>query len=427
MRNSYLSKKKKIENPSKKIKKNSFNAFLNKIGSALIFPISLLPFVGILFSFSIILNFIGLSYFSFFIKGIVDYIFQLFPILVVLAISFKFSKTESGYIVLNSFFCLLIFFIVQSIFIEFNLNINTKYDGIFIVDGKNISYYLFSIFNSIILGLFFSFIFNKTFYKNNNNNYSLFIMSSFTIFFTIFFVYVWVFVLIIIFFFSKIISILPLGIDNFIYGFLNRIFVLFGLHTVIMSFFLYTPIGGVLYENGTVIAQGDTFVWVTSQSLEIPLQYIREGIPYGDYTFSKNLNPGQYQQGFLPILIFCFPVAGYKMYQKNDKNEIGKVIFLTSFIPLLTGITEPFEYLFIFNYFWLYIIHSILTGFSFMLLDLLNVSVFLSTGWFLDLLLFGVIPQYFLNSITNYYYVIPVGIFLSIFYYFSFEFFYYNN
>ncbi len=421
---------------NKNDKKNHTISFFSKIGAALIYPISILPFAGLILGFSIIFGSFGLNYLSIIIEKISLSIFNIFPILVIFSIAFKFSKTESGFAIFNTTFSLFFFIVVHSFLIQNNLNIKTRWDDYFVIESNNFSYYIFSIANAIFLGIFYSTVFNWQYYKNNNYLSTLFVMVLFTIPFAIFYTYFWVFILIIIFFVGWIISFLPFGIDAFFYGFLNRLLLLFGLHSIMMSFFLYSPIGGVLIENGKIIAQGDTMIWVTTQNLNIPLQVVRDGSKIGKFVFNnnnyeitKNINPGQYQQGFFPIMIFAFPICGYVMYKKiKTKNkDYAKIVLLTSFIPMLTGITEPFEYLFIFEFPVLYLLHSLFVGISFMLMDILNISIWLSSGWIIDVFIFGVFLQLFTDNITNYYYIFVVGLVLMPLYYFSFNrFFIYN-
>jgi len=98
------------------------------------------------------------------------------------------------------------------------------------------------------------------------------------------------------------------------------------------------------------------------------------------YSFALNSNLGGYVQGFMPIMYFGFPAAGYAMYRSIDDKKIGKLVILASFTPLLTGVTEPFEFIFAFTTPIMYFTHSLFTGLSFMLMDLSGASIGMSTG-----------------------------------------------
>ena len=80
------------------------------------------------------------------------------------------------------------------------------------------------------------------------------------------------------------------------------------------------------------------------------------------------------------------------------------VIRCTHFI--LTGITEPLEFSFLFVAPILYVIHAFFDGLAFMMADIFNITIGQTfSGGFIDFLLFGVLQG---NSKTNYLYVIPI-------------------
>ena len=93
-------------------------------------------------------------------------------------------------------------------------------------------------------------------------------------------------------------------------------------------------------------------------------------------------------------------------------------VALTSF---LTGITEPLEFMFLFVSPLLYIYHSFLDGVSFLVADLLNISIGNTfSGGFIDFTLFGILQG---NAKTNWMFVPVVGVIWFCLYYFSFRFF----
>jgi PTS system D-glucosamine-specific IIC component len=87
---------------------------------------------------------------------------------------------------------------------------------------------------------------------------------------------------------------------------------------------------------------------------------------------------------------------------------------------MLTGITEPLEFTFLFVAPALYVIHSILAGLAYMLMHALNVGVGMTfSGGIIDLTLFGIIQG---NAKTNWLMVPLVGIFYFVIYFFLFRF-----
>ncbi len=91
---------------------------------------------------------------------------------------------------------------------------------------------------------------------------------------------------------------------------------------------------------------------------------------------------------------------------------------LTSFI---TGITEPIEFMFLFVSPFLYVIHSFLDGLSFLVADILNISIGNTfSGGIIDFTLFGILQG---NAHTNWILEIPVGLIWAALYYFVFKFY----
>jgi len=64
-----------------------------------------------------------------------------------------------------------------------------------------------------------------------------------------------------------------------------------------------------------------------------------------------NYNPGEYLQGKFPIMIFGLPAAGAAMImaaKKENRQMAFSVIGAAALTSMLTGITEPLEYTFLF-------------------------------------------------------------------------------
>jgi PTS system D-glucosamine-specific IIC component len=87
---------------------------------------------------------------------------------------------------------------------------------------------------------------------------------------------------------------------------------------------------------------------------------------------------------------------------------------------MLTGITEPIEFTFLFVAPILYVIHSVFAGLAYMLMHMLGVGVGMTfSGGIIDLTLFGIIQG---NAKTNWIMVPLVGIFYFAVYFFLFRF-----
>ena len=87
---------------------------------------------------------------------------------------------------------------------------------------------------------------------------------------------------------------------------------------------------------------------------------------------------------------------------------------------MVTGITEPIEFSFLFVAPMLFVVQVILAGAAYMIAHILNIAVGLTfSGGFLDLLLFGILQG---NDKTSWMLIIPVGIVYFFLYYFIFKF-----
>ena len=106
---------------------------------------------------------------------------------------------------------------------------------------------------------------------------------------------------------------------------------------------------------------------------------------------------GRYMTGKFPFMMFGLPAAAYAMYRqaKTSQAKIAAGILasaaLTSF---LTGITEPIEFTFLFIAPWLFGIHAVLAGLSFMIMYMTGTSIGLTfSGGLIDFFLFGILPR----------------------------------
>ena len=198
----------------------------------------------------------------------------------------------------------------------------------------------------------------------------------------------------------------PIG--TFFYGFLMRLSGAVGLHHMIYPLFWYTELGGVEVVNGiqTVGAQNIFFAQLADPNFT------------GLFTEGTRFFAGRFS-----TMMFGLPAAALAMYhcvkKENKIKYIGYFlgVALTSFI---TGITEPIEFMFLFICPPLYIAHAFLDGVSFLVADLLNISIGNTfSGGIIDFLLFGVLQG---NVKTNWLLQIPIGILWATIYYFMFKF-----
>ncbi|MBO2516183.1 MAG: PTS glucose transporter subunit IIBC [Clostridiales bacterium] len=120
-----------------------------------------------------------------------------------------------------------------------------------------------------------------------------------------------------------------------IYAFLNRLLIPFGLHHALNNVFWFDTIG-----------LGDlTNFWAGKTSADV------------------SWSLGMYMSGFFPCMMFGIPGAALAMYttQKEKKKRFG-ILFPATLCSFLCGLSEPFEFLFMFTAFPLYIVYALLYG-----------------------------------------------------------------
>ncbi len=128
----------------------------------------------------------------------------------------------------------------------------------------------------------------------------------------------------------------------FIYGFLNRLLIPFGLHHVINSL-VWFVFGEFTTTAGKVVT-GDLHRF-----------------------FAGDPSAGIFMTGFFPIFMFGLPAACFAMMHEalpSQRKAITGVLISAALTSFLTGITEPIEFAFMFLAPVLYLLHAVLTGLS---------------------------------------------------------------
>lgn len=193
-----------------------------------------------------------------------------------------------------------------------------------------------------------------------------------------------------------------------IYGIIERSLIPFGLHHVFYLPFWQTTVGGTMDVCGQTI-QGAQNIF-----------FAQLGCPE---TKHFSVEATRFMAGKFPFMIFGLPGAALAMYQAASpakRKVAGSLLLSAALTAMLTGITEPLEFTFLFVAPLLYVIHAILAGVSFMLMHILNVGVGQTfSGGIIDLTLFGILQG---TSKTNWYWIPVVGAFYFVIYYFIFKF-----
>ncbi len=122
-----------------------------------------------------------------------------------------------------------------------------------------------------------------------------------------------------------------------VYAFLNRLLIPFGLHHALNNVFWFDTIG----------LDDLTHFWAGETSADVPWSL------------------GMYMSGFFPCMMFGVPGAALAMLQcaKPEKRKaVGGVLASAAICSFVCGITEPFEFTFMFAAPMLYVAYSLLYG-----------------------------------------------------------------
>lgn len=195
---------------------------------------------------------------------------------------------------------------------------------------------------------------------------------------------------------------------TFIYGVMERALIPFGLHHVFYLPFWQTSLGGTMEIGGRMIdgAQNIFFAQLADPG-----------------TTHFAVSATRFMTGKFPLMIFGLPGAAFAMYrcaEPEKRKAVGGLLISAALTSMLTGITEPLEFTFLFVAPGLYVIHCVFAGAAYMLMHILNVCVGLTfSGGIIDMFLFGVLQG---QAKTNWLMFIPVGLIYFTVYYFMFSF-----
>ena len=195
---------------------------------------------------------------------------------------------------------------------------------------------------------------------------------------------------------------------TWVYGFMERLLIPFGLHHVFYLPFWQTAVGGTLEVAGKTIegAQNIFFAQLADPSVK-------------HFAVSAT----RFMSGKFPLMIFGLPGAALAMYKTakpEKKKAVAGLLLSAALTSMLTGITEPLEFTFLFVAPVLYGIHCVFAGLAYMLMHVFKVGVGMTfSGGLIDMFLFGILQG---NEKTNWIWIVIVGVGYFIVYYFLFSF-----
>ena len=197
-------------------------------------------------------------------------------------------------------------------------------------------------------------------------------------------------------------------VGTLIFGIVKRALIPFGLHHVFYLPFWQTAVGGTMMVDGSLIQGGQNIFFAQLASSNV-------------VHFSADAT--RYFSGEFIFMIFGLPGAALAMYRcakPEKKKAAGGLLLSAALTCMLTGITEPIEFSFLFVAPMLFGVQVILAGAAYMIAHMLNIAVGLTfSGGLLDLLIFGILQG---NAKTSWMWIVPVGVVYFFLYYFIFSF-----
>lgn len=413
-------------------KENSLFSILQRVGRSFMLPIALLPIAGLLLGIgSSLTNATTIATYNLeailgsgtFLNSVMqilaqtgNIVFANLPIIFAMGVALGMAEKEHGTAVLSG----AIAFFVMHQTISTLLKINGQLEEGAMLSGSianvvGIQSLEMGVFGGIIVGLGVAALHNR-FYKIELPTVISFFGG--VRFVPIISTFVYIIVGIIMYFIWPYVqrAIYSLGglvlnsgyFGTFIYGTIERALIPFGLHHVFYMPFWQTGLGGSMIIDGQTVmgAQNIFFAQLASPN-----------------TTQFSVDATRFMSGKFPLMIFGLPGAALAMYsvaKPSKKKVAGGLLLSAALTSILTGITEPLEFTFLFVAPVLYVIHSIFAGLAYMIMHILNVGIGMTfSGGVIDLFLFGILQG---NAKTNWINVIWVGIIYFAVYYFLFRF-----
>ena len=420
-------------------KKRSGKAFsvLQRIGKSFFLPISILPFAGILlgvgasFTNPVNLDNLGLTgimgpgtllgLIMQILSAVGGVVFDNLPLLFAIAVTIGFTKREQAVAVMSSAIGYLV--------MNKTINVLLTNAGSILPDGTispdvplgsianvlGIQTLQMGVFGGIVAGALVAYLHNRFYTIELPTAISFFQGTRFVpiisivggLFLGVVFYFIWPFV-------QTIISGLGQLVVNsgyagtFLFGFMERALIPFGLHHAFYIPIWTTELGGSMEVAGELVhgAQNIYFAQLRDPN-----------------TTQFSISAARFLVGKYPFMMGGLVGAALAMYHtvpKENRDKVKGLYFGAAATSFLTGITEPIEFTFLFLSPLLFAIHVVLAGVSFVVTHALNISVGTTfSDGLIDFIMFGPLQG---AGKTNWPLLIPVIIVYFIVYYFLFRF-----
>jgi PTS system maltose and glucose-specific IIC component len=191
----------------------------------------------------------------------------------------------------------------------------------------------------------------------------------------------------------------------FLYGFTEKVINPTGLHHILNQTFRFTALGGVETVNGESLVG----------ALQIYLYQLDNQLPF---------SPAATQflaQGKILHMVFGMPAAVMAIYHSalpEKRDRVLKFFIAGVTAVILTGITEPIEFTFIFISPILWLVNAIFAGLAFLVPAIFGAAIGNIQGGIIDWFVFGVLQ----GAQTKWYLYLIVGPIFFAMYYFTYRF-----
>ena len=196
----------------------------------------------------------------------------------------------------------------------------------------------------------------------------------------------------------------------------------FGLHHVFYTPFWY----GSFVEANLLIGGQDVLVQGANTAYFVQLGSMGDLVGLDSARMHEIvMGTTSFLAGKFPFMMFGLPGAALAMYKcaKPEKRQaVGGLLGAAALTTVLTGITEPLEFTFLFVAPVLFVVHAVFAGLSFMLMAMLDVFIGMTfSGGLIDFVLFGLLPAG-AGVATHWYWVLVVGVVYFALYFVVFSF-----
>ncbi len=222
------------------------------------------------------------------------------------------------------------------------------------------------------------------------------------------------------------------ALGQFFYGVLNRGLIPVGLHHVLNSLFWF-GLGDCLmlsFEAADKLQQlclDPALVGTLAVGGPVPgvdggvIKELATEATRGDLHrfFAGDPTAGVFMAGFYPVMMFGLPAGALAMVlaaPRGKRAQVGGLLLSLAMTSVLTGITEPLEFSFMFLAPLLYVLHALLTGLALVVANLFGVL----HGFGFSAGLFDLVLNWGLA--TRPWTLVAIGLAFAILYFFTFYF-----